>query len=176
MPPNQRSRGTRGRFFRPTFYERSERAAVAVWLAPISAVVAPAAWRLAAVALAPADRLDPAHPGVFRAVLAVTPAAIVAPGFEHPLPVVPERRGSVVRVRPVAPIAPPVAAREAIAVDVEETGPAPPFAPAAATLAPGAVHRLVRDRDRCIPHERGPAWREDAPRADRGAARDGADG
>lgn len=178
MPLKERLRGARGRLSHPTFYGRFEHAVVSVPTALIVAVVASATWHLAAavLALVPADRVDPANRRVFQAVFGMIFTAIIAPEFKHSLLAVLERRGSVVRVRSVAPIAPLAVVHKCIIVDVKEAGPATLFALAAATSALGVVDWLVRDQDRRILDERGAAGMGGGPRADRGAVRDGVGG
>jgi uncharacterized membrane protein (DUF373 family) len=73
---------------------------------------------------------------------------IIALEFRRSLLMLPERRRSIVQVRTVVLIALLVIVRKLLIVDPSTTSAKQTFALAAAILAPGGVHWLVRDQDR----------------------------
>ena len=75
-------------------------------------------------------------------------SVIIALEFKRSLLVVAERRNSIVQVRTVILLAMLAIVRKLIILDLSKTEPLHLFGLAAAIMALGAVHWLVRDQDR----------------------------
>lgn len=92
--------------------------------------------------------LDPADHGVFQAAFGMIFTVLIALEFNHSILSVLERKESIVQVRTVVLIAILALVRKFIILDAAKTEPLTIIGLAAAVLALGAVHWLVRDQDR----------------------------
>jgi uncharacterized membrane protein (DUF373 family) len=92
--------------------------------------------------------LDPAETGVFQAVFGMIFTVLIALEFNHPIIGVLHRKESIVQVRTVVLIALLALVRKFIILDATKTEPLTIIGLAAAILALGSVHWLVRDQDR----------------------------
>lgn len=92
--------------------------------------------------------LDPAEHGVFQAVFGMIFTVLIALEFNHSILSVLRRQESIIQLRTVVLIALLALARKFIILDASKTEPLTIIGLAAAILALGAVHWLVRDQDR----------------------------
>ncbi|MFL5169714.1 MAG: phosphate-starvation-inducible PsiE family protein [Microvirga sp.] len=92
--------------------------------------------------------VDPADQAVFQAIFGMILTVLIALEFNHSILSVLERRQSIVQVRTVVLIALLALVRKFIILDASKTEPLTLLGLAAAILALGAVHWLVRDQDR----------------------------
>lgn len=92
--------------------------------------------------------LDPAETGVFQVVFGMIFTVLIALEFNHSIISVLHRKESIVQVRTVVLIALLALVRKFIILDASKTDPLIILGLAAALLALGAVHWLVRDQDR----------------------------
>ena len=106
--------------------------------------------------------VDPAEPAVFQAIFGMIVTVLIALEFNHTLLGVLERRHSIVQVRTVVLIALLALVRKFIILDATKTEPLTIIGLAAAILALGSVHWLVRDQDRkdAVEREHGSVERE----------------
>jgi uncharacterized membrane protein (DUF373 family) len=134
-----------------TIYQKFEHAVIIILTGLIAVVVVFAVWNLAVkiiVSIIGSEPFDPTDHGVFQVVFGMIFTVIIALEFKRSLLVVAERRSSVVQVRTVILIALLAIVRKFLIIDLASTDAAQLFALAAAVLALGAVHWLVRDQDR----------------------------
>jgi uncharacterized membrane protein (DUF373 family) len=94
------------------------------------------------------DTFDPTDYIVFQTVFGMIFSVIIALEFKRSLLVVAERRDSIVQVRSVILLAMLAIIRKLIILDLSQTSALHLFGLAAAIMALGAVHWLVRDQDR----------------------------
>ena len=92
--------------------------------------------------------LDPAEHSVFQAIFGMIFTVLIALEFNHSIIGVLHRKETVVQVRTVVLIALLALVRKFIILDATKTEPMTIIGLAAAVLALGAVHWLVRDQDR----------------------------
>lgn len=92
--------------------------------------------------------LDPAEHSVFQAVFGMIFTVLIALEFNHSILSVLHRQESIIQLRTVILIAMLALARKFIILDAAKTEPMTIIGLAAAVLALGAVHWLVRDQDR----------------------------
>jgi uncharacterized membrane protein (DUF373 family) len=92
--------------------------------------------------------LDPADQEVFQALFGMILTVLIALEFNHSIVEVLERDNSIVQVRTVVLIALLVLVRKFIVLDVNKTEPLTIIGLAAAVLALGSAHWLMRDQDR----------------------------
>jgi uncharacterized membrane protein (DUF373 family) len=92
--------------------------------------------------------LDPAETGVFQAVFGMIFTVLIALEFNHSIIGVLHRKESIVQVRTVVLIALLALVRKFIILDATKTEPLTIIGLAAAILALGSVHWLVRDQVR----------------------------
>jgi uncharacterized membrane protein (DUF373 family) len=133
-----------------TFYGKFEHVVVLVLIALIAVVIASATWHLAVniVVLLVAGVFDPADTAAFQTIFGMIFTVMIALEFKHSLLVALRRHESIVQVRTVVLIAILAMVRKFIILDLTTTSAAHLFAIAAAILALGVVHWLVRDQDR----------------------------
>ena len=141
--------GTRWRSL--TIYEKFEHAVVLflTWL--IAIVIVVALWKLALKILGSllfTGVLDPTEYVVFQTVFGMILTVIIALEFKRSLLVVTERRTSIVQVRTVVLLAMLAIVRKLIILDLATTDALQLLGLAAAILALGGVHWLVREQDR----------------------------
>jgi uncharacterized membrane protein (DUF373 family) len=151
MPLSERIQAGRARWRMLTVYERFEHAVLMVLTLLIAIVVVAAVWHLTfkiAVTLVFASAFDPTDQLVFQTVFGMIFTVIIALEFKRSLLVVTERRRSIVQVRTVVLLAILAIVRKLIILDLATTDALHLLALAAAILALGAVHWLVRDQDR----------------------------
>jgi uncharacterized membrane protein (DUF373 family) len=133
------------------FYERFEHVVIQVVILLIAVVVIAAVWSLSLkilFGLVLAGSFDPTDHVVFQTVFGMIFTVIIALEFKRSLLVVGQRVGTVVQVRTVILIAMLAIVRKFIILDLASTDALQLFGLAAAVLALGAVHWLVRDQDR----------------------------
>lgn len=92
--------------------------------------------------------LDPSEAGVFQAVFGMIFTVLIALEFNHSIIGVLHRKESIVQVRTVVLIALLALVRKFIILDASNANPLTILGLAAAILALGSVHWLVRDQDR----------------------------
>lgn len=134
-----------------TFYEKFEHIVILILTGLIAIVIVSAVLNLALkilFGLVLAGTFDLTDYAVFQAVFGMIFTVIIALEFKRSLLVVVERRGTVVQVRTVVLIAMLAIVRKLIILDLGKTDALQLFALAAAILALGGVHWLVRDQDR----------------------------
>jgi uncharacterized membrane protein (DUF373 family) len=131
-------------------YERFEQVVSLVLTSLIGLVIAAAVIHLSfrILMLVLSGLLDPMETGVFQAVFGMIFTVLIALEFEHSIISVLHRQESIVRVRTVVLIALLALVRKFIILDVSKTDPLTILGLAAAILALGSVHWLVRDQDR----------------------------
>ncbi|HXQ67135.1 MAG TPA: phosphate-starvation-inducible PsiE family protein [Alphaproteobacteria bacterium] len=133
-----------------TVYSRFEHAIVLVLTVLIAVVVASGTWHLA-IAIASlvfSGAFDPTNPVEFQRIFGMIVIVMIALEFEHSLLVVLARQESIIRLRTVLVIAMLAVVRRFIIIDVNAVATDELLALAAAILALGIVHWLVRDQDR----------------------------
>jgi len=137
-------------FFGLTPYEQFEHAIIFVLTFLIIAIIVSSTWHLvlAVAGLLASNEINPANQAVFQTIFGMIFTVIIALEFKHSILIVLERQESVVRVRSIILIAMLAMVRKFIILDLKETAAAELFALAAAILALGIVHWLVRDQDR----------------------------
>jgi uncharacterized membrane protein (DUF373 family) len=133
-----------------TLYQKFEHAVILILTALIAIIIALALWNLALVILTSivSSRLDLTDYATFQALFGMIFTVIIALEFKRSLLVVAERRESVVQVRTVVLIALLAIVRKLMIIDLSTTDASQLFALAAAIVALGAVHWLVREQDR----------------------------
>jgi uncharacterized membrane protein (DUF373 family) len=131
-------------------YERFEQIISLILTILIGLVIAAAVIQLSfrVFTLIVSGMLDPAESHVFQAVFGMIFTVLIALEFNHSIVGVLHRKGSIVKVRTVMLIAMLALARKFIILDASRTDPLTFLALAAAILALGSVHWLVRDQDR----------------------------
>lgn len=138
-----------------TVYERFEQIVALILTALISVVIAAALVTLMVriVLLLLFGLVDPAEQTVFHALFGMILTVLIAVEFNHSILSVLERKQSIIQVRTVVLIALLALVRKFIILDVNQTEPLTIVGLAAAILALGSVHWLVRDQDRKEAHE-----------------------
>ena len=133
-----------------TFYERFEQIVALSLAALISVVIAAALFHLTIriVVLLVSGLVDPAEQSVFQGLFGMILTVLIALEFNHSILSVLERKQSIIQVRTVVLIALLALVRKFIILDVSQTEPLTIVGLAAAILALGLVHWLVRDQDR----------------------------
>jgi uncharacterized membrane protein (DUF373 family) len=133
-----------------SLYERFEEAVVVVLTGLIGLVVVAAMINLCfrVLVLVIFGLLDPAEHSVFQAVFGMIFTVLIALEFNHSILSVLHRQESIIQLRTVILIALLALARKFIILDATKTEPLTIIGLAAAVLALGAVHWLVRDQDR----------------------------
>jgi uncharacterized membrane protein (DUF373 family) len=133
-----------------TVYQRFEQVIALSLTALISLVIATALLHLTIriVLLLLSGLTDPAEQAVFHALFGMILTVLIALEFNHSILSVLERKQSIVQVRTVVLIALLALVRKFIILDVSKTEPLTIIGLAAAILALGSVHWLVRDQDR----------------------------
>jgi uncharacterized membrane protein (DUF373 family) len=133
-----------------TFYERFEQIVALSLAALISVVIAAALFQLTIriVVLLVSGLVDPAEQSVFQGLFGMILTVLIALEFNHSILSVLERKQSIIQVRTVVLIALLALVRKFIILDVSQTEPLTIVGLAAAILALGLVHWLVRDQDR----------------------------
>ena len=131
-------------------YERFEQVVSLVLTGLIGMVIAAAVIHLSfrILLLVLSGLLDPAETGVFQAVFGMIFTVLIALEFNHSIIGVLHRKESIVQVRTVVLIALLALVRKFIILDASKTDPLTILGLAAAILALGSVHWLVRDQDR----------------------------
>lgn len=131
-------------------YQRFEQVVSLVLTCLISLVIIAAVINLIfrIIMLALSSLLDPAETSVFQAIFGMILTVLIALEFNHSIITVLQRKESVIQVRTVVLIALLALVRKFIILDVSKTEPLAIFGLAAAILALGSVHWLVRDQDR----------------------------
>ena len=131
-------------------YERFEQVVSLILTALIGLVVIAAVINLTfrIVMLVFNGVLDPAEHTVFQAIFGMIFTVLIALEFNHSILGVLERKESIIQVKTVVLIALLALARKFIILDASKTDPMTIIGLAAAVLALGAVHWLVRDQDR----------------------------
>jgi uncharacterized membrane protein (DUF373 family) len=133
-----------------TIYGRFEQAIVLILSVLIAIVVVSATWHLA-ISIGPlvfSNLLDTTSQTTFQGIFGMIVIVIIALEFEHSLLVVLARQESIIRLRTVLVIAMLAMVRKFIVIDINAVGADELLALAAAILALGIVHWLVRDQDR----------------------------
>ena len=133
-----------------SMYERFEQVVSLALTALISLVIIAALINLTGriIALLVFGLLDPAEHGVFQAIFGMIFTVLIALEFNHSILSVLERKESIIQVRTVVLIALLALVRKFIILEATKTEPLTIIGLAAAVLALGAVHWLVRDQDR----------------------------
>ena len=131
-------------------YERFEEGVVVILTGLIGLVIVAAVINLCfrVVLLVVFGLLDPAEHSVFQAVFGMLFTVLIALEFNHSILSVLHRQESIIQLRTVILIALLALARKFIILDASKTEPLTIIGLAAAVLALGAVHWLVRDQDR----------------------------
>ncbi len=131
-------------------YERFEQVVSLVLTSLIGLVIAAALVNLTfrIITLVLFGLLDPAETGVFQAIFGMIFTVLIALEFNHSIIGVLNRKESIVQVRTVVLIALLALVRKFIILDATKTEPLTIIGLAAAILALGSVHWLVRDQDR----------------------------
>lgn len=133
-----------------TAYERFEHAVSLVLTGLVSLVVVAAVAHLLmrVVLLFIFGLIDPAEQSVFQAIFGMIMTVLIALEFNHSILSVLERKDSIVQVRTVVLIALLALVRKFVILDAKATDPLTVIGLAAAIIALGAVHWMVRDQDR----------------------------
>jgi len=134
-----------------TVYQKFEHAVVLVLTLIIALVIVAAMWNLALkvlFGLVLTGSFDPTDYTIFQAVFGMIFTVIIALEFKKSLALMAERHQSVVQVRTVILIALLAVVRKLMILDLAATDALQLLALAAAILALGGVHWLVRDQDR----------------------------
>jgi uncharacterized membrane protein (DUF373 family) len=132
-----------------TIYGRFEHAIVLILTVLIAIVVVSATWHLA-ISVGPlifTGAFDPTNQAPFQEIFGMIVIVIIALEFEHSLLVVLARQESIIRLRTVVVIAMLAMVRRFIIIDVNAVAADELLALAAAILALGTVHWLVREQD-----------------------------
>lgn len=141
----------RARWRPMTMYQRFEDAVLLILTGLIAIVIVVAVWNLTLkilFSLILAEAFDPTDHVVFQTVFGMILTVIIALEFKRSLLIATERRRSIVQVRTVILLAMLAIVRKLIILDLTETDPLQLIGLAAAILALGAVHWLVREGDR----------------------------
>lgn len=143
-------RGTREAWPGLSLYERFEQVVTVILTGLIGLVIVAAVVNLSirVVLLVVFGLLDPAEHGVFQAVFGMIFTVLIALEFNHSILGVLHRKESIIQVRTVVLIALLALVRKFIILDASKTEPLTIIGLAAAVLALGTVHWLVRDQDR----------------------------
>jgi uncharacterized membrane protein (DUF373 family) len=141
---------TREQWSAMTLYEKFEQVVIFALIAIIAVIVVASLWALLRevvnrLVLGAFGALDYA---TFQVVFGMIFTVVIALEFKRSLLVAAERSLGILQVRTIVLIALLAIARKFIILDLGETEPAKIAALAAAALALGAVHWLVRDQDR----------------------------
>lgn len=152
---------TREQWSAMTLYEKFEQVIVFALSAIIAVIVVAALWALLRevvnrLVLGAFGTLDYA---TFQVVFGMIFTVVIALEFKRSLLVATERRLGILQVRTIVLIALLAIARKFIILDLGQAEPAKIAALAAAALALGAVHWLVRDQDRRDQERRDQQWR-----------------
>jgi uncharacterized membrane protein (DUF373 family) len=134
-----------------TVYQKFEHFVLLILTALIAVVIIVAVWNLLLkilFGLVLTDAFDPTDHVVFQTVFGMIFTVIIALEFKRSLLVTAERRKSIVQVRTVVLLAMLAILRKLIILDLTHTDALQLLALAAAILALGAVHWLVREQDR----------------------------
>jgi uncharacterized membrane protein (DUF373 family) len=132
-------------------YDQFEHFVLIFLTALIALVIIAGVWHLAVkifYSLIIAETFDPTDYVVFQTIFGMIFTVIIALEFKRSLLVVAERHDSVIQVRTVILLAMLAIVRKLIILDLANTEPLHLFALAAAIMALGAVHWLVREQDR----------------------------
>jgi uncharacterized membrane protein (DUF373 family) len=132
-------------------YDQFEHFVMMFLTALIALVIVAGVWHLAVkifLSFILADSFDPTDYVVFQTIFGMIFTVIIALEFKKSLLVVAQRRASVVQVRTVILLAMLAIVRKLIILDLSVTDALHLFALAAAILALGVVHWLVREQDR----------------------------
>jgi uncharacterized membrane protein (DUF373 family) len=151
MAMNENFSGARARCFALTAYQKFEHLVLLILTALIAVVIVVAVWNLLLkilFSLVLTDAFDPTDHVVFQTVFGMIFTVIIALEFKRSLLVTAERRKSIVQVRTVILLAMLAIVRKLIILDLTQTDALQLLALAAAILALGAVHWLVREQDR----------------------------
>jgi uncharacterized membrane protein (DUF373 family) len=137
-------------------YKRFEQLVSLALTAVVGLVVVAALFELClrVVSLLLNGLIDPADQEVFQALFGMILTVLIALEFNHSIMEVLERENSIVQVRTVVLIALLALVRKFIVLDTSKTDPFTIIGLAAAVLALGAAHWMVRDRDRKDPQEK----------------------
>jgi uncharacterized membrane protein (DUF373 family) len=143
-------RDTRAAWPGLSLYQRFEEVVSVVLPGLISLVIIAAVINLTfrTVMLVIDGLLDPAEHTVFQAVFGMIFTVLIALEFNHSILSVLHRQESIIQLRTVILIALLALARKFIILDATKVEPLTIVGLAAAVLALGAVHWLVRDQDR----------------------------
>jgi uncharacterized membrane protein (DUF373 family) len=133
-----------------TFYQRFEDVIIVLLTGLIAVVIVMAVWSLAVKVILGVlpNGLDFTDYAVFQAIFGMIFTVIIALEFRRSLVVLQKRHDSIVQVRTVVLIALLAVVRKLMIVDIATTDPAQLFGLAAAIMALGGVHWLVREQDR----------------------------
>jgi uncharacterized membrane protein (DUF373 family) len=133
-----------------SIYERFEQVVSMVLTSLIGLVIAAAVVNLSfrILMLVLSGLLDPAETGLFQSIFGMILTVLIALEFNHSIIGVLHRKESIVQVRTVVLVALLALVRKFIILDASKTEPLIIIGLAAAILALGAVHWLVRDQDR----------------------------
>ena len=150
MKDLQRSGLTREQWSAMTLYEKFEQFVIFVLSAIIAVIVVASVWVLIreVVNRLILGALDPLDYATFQVVFGMIFTVVIALEFKRSLLVATERSFGILQVRTIVLIALLAIARKFLILDLGETEPAKIAALAAAAIALGAVHWLVRDQDR----------------------------
>jgi uncharacterized membrane protein (DUF373 family) len=151
MPIKENFAAARRRWRLFTLYQKFEHFVLLILTCLIAVVIAAAVWNLTLkilFSLVLADAFDPTDYVAFQTVFGMIFTVVIALEFKRSLLVVAERRKSIVQVRTVILLAMLAIVRKLIILDLRSTDAAQLFALAAAILALGSVHWLVREQDR----------------------------
>ena len=151
MTNDENVSASRKRWAGLTFYDQFEHLVIIFLTALIAVVIIAGLWNLALKilwSLVVAGSFDPTDYEVFQTVFGMIFTVIIALEFKRSLLVVAERRTGIVQVRTVILLAMLAIVRKLIILDLAHTEPLHLLALAAAILALGAVHWLVREQDR----------------------------
>jgi uncharacterized membrane protein (DUF373 family) len=131
-------------------YERFEEVIVVILTGLIGLVIIAAVINLCfrVVLLIAFDFIDLAEHSIFHAVFGTIFTVLIALEFNHSILSVLHRQESIIQLRTVILIAMLALARKFIILDATKAEPLTIIGLAAAVLALGAVHWLVRDQDR----------------------------
>jgi uncharacterized membrane protein (DUF373 family) len=151
MPLRDEAKAARARWQGFSMYEKFEHVVISILAALIAVVIVAAIWHLTlkiVYSLVLSGSFDPTDHQVFQVVFGMIFTVIIALEFKRSLLVVTERQMGVVQVRTVILIAMLAIVRKLIILDLSSTDALQMFALAAAILALGGVHWLVREQDR----------------------------
>jgi uncharacterized membrane protein (DUF373 family) len=133
-----------------TLYQRFEHTVILILTGLIAIVVALAVWNLIlkVVASILSGGFDPTDYSIFQSLFGMIFTVIIALEFKRSLLVLADRQHSVIQVRTVILIALLAIVRKLMILDLAATDAPQLFALAAAIVALGAVHWVVREQDR----------------------------